>query len=158
MRFKLKKPSRRLRNKPAPPGKRLLGLDLGERRIGVAISDPAGILASPLRTIDLHREDLSTIAMMAAEHQVEGVIIGLPVTMAGSEGFQAERVRTMAEELEDLLPVPIVFWDERLTSAMADQLLENRTRRSRAKGIRDAYAAAIMLQSYLDTEVRAWQA
>ncbi|MFW6074636.1 MAG: Holliday junction resolvase RuvX [Chloroflexota bacterium] len=154
----MSKLSRRLRNKLEPPGKKLLGLDLGERRIGVALSDSAGILASPLLSIDLRHEQLSRIAEVAEEYEVDAVVVGLPVTLAGEEGFQAARVRRMASELEAMLQVPIVYWDERLTSATADQILGKQGRQTRNKGLRDAYAAAVLLQSYLDTLARLEQA
>lgn len=145
------KPSRRERQRP---GRKLLGLDLGERRIGVAVSDATGLVARPLETLDLRLTDLDAIARLIDHHQVDGVVVGLPTTLSGGEGFQAARARAMAQKLEELISVPLVFWDERLTSAIADQILERRKRRPRDKGERDAIAAAILLQSYLDTHRR----
>lgn len=146
------KPSRRERQRP---GRKLLGLDLGERRIGIAVSDATGLVATPLETLDLRRSGLEDVARFVEMHQVEGVVVGLPTTLSGGEGFQAERARAMANQLEELISVPLVFWDERLTSAIADQILERRKRRPKDKGERDAIAAAILLQSYLDSHRRA---
>lgn len=146
------KPSRRERQRP---GRKLLGLDLGERRVGVAVSDATGLVASPIGAVDLKRSGLQAVADLVTEHDVDGVVVGLPTTLTGGEGFQAERTRAMAEELEALIDVPLVFWDERLTSAIADQILERRKRKPRDKGERDAIAAAILLQSYLDSHLRA---
>lgn len=139
------------RPKPRRPGARLLGLDLGERRIGVALSDELGIISSPLTIVDLRRGSLADVARLASEHQVTGVVIGLPKGMRGDEGHQARETRAMAAELAPLLDVPILFWDERLTSAIADRVLAERGRSSRERrGERDAIAAAVLLQSYLD--------
>lgn len=139
------------RPKPRRPGPRLLGLDLGERRIGVALSDELGIIASPLTIVDLKRGSLADVAQLASEHRVDGVVVGLPKGMRGDEGYQARETRAMAAELAPLLAVPILFWDERLTSAIADRVLAERGRSSRERrGERDAIAAAVLLQSYLD--------
>lgn len=135
----------------ARPGRKLLGLDLGERRIGVAISDDIGIFASPSETIDLRHTPLRRVADLVDQHRVAGIIIGLPSTLGGEEGFQARETRTMAAEIEQMVDVPIRFWDERLTSAIADQLMyQNRRAKRRRKEERDAIAAAVMLQGYLD--------
>jgi putative Holliday junction resolvase len=139
---------RRLRRRP---GRKLLGLDLGERWIGVAVTDETGVLASPSSVVDLRRASLAEIARLARALNVAGVVVGLPRTMSGTEGFQARRAREQAAELARLLDVPVVFWDERLTTAMADQIVASRGRRQRGKTTQyDALAAAIMLQSYVD--------
>jgi putative Holliday junction resolvase len=135
----------------ARPGRKLLGLDLGERRVGVAISDDIGIFASPSETIDLRHTTLRRVAELVERHGVAGIVVGLPSTMGGEEGFQARETRAMAAEIEALVDVPIRFWDERLTSAIADQLMyQNRRAKRRKKEERDAIAAAVMLQGYLD--------
>jgi putative holliday junction resolvase len=135
------------------PGRKLLGLDLGERRIGLAVSDDLGTIAFPLGVVDLKRQTLQDVADLATAHAVHGIVAGLPTTLGGQEGFQAREARSMAEELAELVDVRIVFWDERLTSTIADRVMERggRKRKSRASGERDAIAASIMLQSYLDT-------
>lgn len=145
----MKAPSRRVRRNR--PGRKLLGLDLGERRIGVAVSDAGGSLAAPLETVDLKFASLQAVADLALRHQVEGIVVGLPTTLSGFEGHQAVEARRQAAELAELTTVPIVFWDERLTSAMADRILAASGRRTkRERGQRDAIAAALMLQSFLD--------
>lgn len=145
----MKAPSRRVRRNR--PGRKLLGLDLGERRIGVAVSDAGGTLATPLETVDLKQTSLRAVAELAARHQVEGIVVGLPTTLSGIEGHQAIETRRHAAELGELTATPIVFWDERLTSAMADRILTQSGRRTkRERGLRDAVAAALMLQSFLD--------
>lgn len=133
------------------PGVRLLGVDLGERWIGVAATDDTGILASPVETIDLRRLPLSTVAAIAAERAVSGIVVGLPRTMSGSEGFQAEKARGQAAELQEVTDIPVLFWDERLTTAMAEQIASRgRRRKGRRPPQPDAVAAAILLQSYID--------
>jgi putative Holliday junction resolvase len=137
------------RRRERRPGAKLLGLDLGERWIGVAITDDTGVLAAPLETLDLRRVGLDAVARIAAERGVAGIVVGLPRTLSGEEGFQARRAREQAAELASHTDLPIVFWDERLTTAMADQIAARRGRRK--GGQHDAVAAAILLQSYIDT-------
>ncbi len=142
------------RRRPKRPGRKLLGLDLGERRIGVAITDDTGILASPLTSIDLRHDDLERVAEIARERGVAGIIAGLPTSLSGDEGFQAKRAREMGDQIQAIVDVPLIYWDERLTSAIADQVLAGRSRRKRrneTKGDRDAIAAAVLLQDYLET-------
>lgn len=142
---------REYRRKPRRPGPKLLGLDLGERRIGVAVSDDTGTIASPERIIDLRRATLEDVAGLADEFKVDGIVVGLPKGMSGDEGFQARETRAMAAEIEALVSVPIIFWDERLSSYIADQALSARVKspRERRKQL-DAIAAAVTLQSYMD--------
>lgn len=141
---------KRLRERP---GRKLLGLDLGQRRIGIAVSDDLGSIAFPVGIVDLRHQPLNAVADLAADQGVDGIVAGLPTTMSGEEGFQAREARAMADELAELVAVRIVFWDERLTSSMADRVIENqgRKRKNRASGERDAIAAAIMLQDYLNS-------
>ncbi|HUG15852.1 MAG TPA: Holliday junction resolvase RuvX [Thermomicrobiales bacterium] len=142
---------REYRRKPRRPGAKLLGLDLGERRVGVAVSDDTGVIASPLKIVDLKRQSLEDVASLASELFVDGIVIGLPRGMRGDEGYQARETRSMAAQIEAFVSVPIIFWDERLTSAIADRVLAAHGKSSRARrGERDAIAAAVMLQSYLD--------
>lgn len=142
---------REYRRKPRRPGPKLLGLDLGERRIGVAVSDDTGVIASPERIIDLRRATLEDVAQLASEFNVDGIVVGLPKGMSGSEGYQARETRAMAAEIEALVDVPVLFWDERLSSSIADQALSRSVKspRDRRKQL-DAIAAAVTLQSYLD--------
>jgi putative Holliday junction resolvase len=137
---------------------RILGLDPGERRVGVAISDPTGTLAHPLQTLvrGSREEDFAAIAALVAEHDVELVVVGWPLSLDGTEGPQARRVARYTDALAVCLPVPVVSWDERFTTAAADEILRQirgrkGRRRARARGQVDAIAAAVILQSYLDS-------
>jgi putative Holliday junction resolvase len=137
---------------------RILGLDPGERRIGIAISDPTGTLAHPLQVLvrGSREEDFAAIAALVAEHDVELIVVGWPLSLDGTEGPQARRVARYTDALAACLPVPVVSWDERFTTAAADEILRQirgrkRRRRARARGQVDAIAAAVILQSYLDS-------
>jgi putative Holliday junction resolvase len=137
---------------------RVLGLDPGERRVGIAISDPTGTVARPLQTLvrGSREEDFAAIVALVAEHDVGLVVVGRPLSLDGTEGPQARRVARYAEALADRLPVRLVYWDERFTTVAAQDILRqshNKTerRRARAKGQVDAIAAAVILQSYLDS-------
>ena len=137
---------------------RILGLDPGERRIGISISDPTGTLAHPLQTLvrGSREEDFSAIAALVAEHDVELVVVGWPLSLDGTEGPQARRVARYTDALAACLPVPVVSWDERFTTVAANEILRQirgrkGRRRARARGQVDAIAAAVILQSYLDS-------
>lgn len=131
---------------------RALGLDVGARRIGVALSDELGLLAGPLTTINARGHAFVEIARIIVERGVEVLVVGLPRSLSGDEGPQARTVRAFAERLEPLVQVPIVFWDERYTTAEAERLLiARRVSREERRSRIDAAAAAIMLQDYLDT-------
>jgi len=131
---------------------RLLALDIGDKRIGVAISDESRLLARPLTTIARasKREDFEAIARLVAAHNVERLIVGLPRTLRGEEGPQAQRVRRYVEALSSAIDAPIAFQDERYTSVEAKERLAGSSRRRRAKRDIDAAAAAIILQDYLN--------
>lgn len=135
---------------PLPPGP-LLALDVGERRIGVAYGDPTGTLATPWTTIRRasRREDFAAIARLAGERGAVAVVVGHPLNMDGSAGPQARRVARYAQALAEHLSIPVLLWDERLSTDIA---LEKRqgTGRSRALTSVDAEAAAVILQDYLD--------
>ena len=132
---------------------RTLALDVGDRRVGVAVSDPLGMWARPL-TVILRRsreEDYRAIAGLVEEYEVERVVVGHPLHMSGEVGAQARRVERYAAGLAEYLSVPVVLWDERLSTAEAEQVLREKgelSRRSRSRI--DAVAAAVILQSYLD--------
>ena len=137
---------------------RILGLDPGERRIGIAISDPTGTLARPLQTLvrGSREEDFAAIAALVAEHNVELVVVGQPLSLDGTEGPQARLVARYADALAACLPVPLISWDERFTTVAADEILRQTRgrkgrRRAYTKGRVDAIAAAVILQSYLDS-------
>jgi len=137
---------------------RVLALDVGERRVGIAISDPLGVLARPLQALTRgsREEDFAAIAGLVAEHEVGLVVVGRPLSLDGTEGPQARRVAGYAESLAERLSVRVVSWDERYSTAEAESiLLQNRKKkdrqRARKNGELDALAAAVILQSYLDS-------
>jgi len=137
---------------------RTLGLDVGERRVGIAISDPTGILARPLQTLvrGSREDDFAAITAIVAEHDVGLVVVGQPLSQDGTEGLQARRIARYALALAARLSVPVVSWDERFTTVAAEGILRQTRkkkdrRRARAKGEVDAIAAAVILQSYLDS-------
>jgi putative Holliday junction resolvase len=135
----------------------MLALDVGERRVGVALCDETRTLARPLLTLKRasKTEDFAKLAAVCREHAIEKVIVGLPRTLRGEEGPQARRVRRYAAELQAALNLPIDFWDERFSSVDAQERLASAGRK-RARNLRpargeiDAAAAAIILQEYLD--------
>lgn len=133
------------------PSRRLVGLDVGARRVGVAVSDELGLIASPVDSIDLKRRGMGALRAEIERFDPERIIVGLPTGMSGREGPQAAEVRAFAKELAELVDRPITFWDERLTTFMAEQaLIETGHRRKERKLRVDAVAAALILQSYLD--------
>ncbi len=132
---------------------RLLGLDFGSRRIGVAISDPLGLTAQQLDAIrrEGDRSDIARIAAIAERCGVGGVVVGLPLLPDGNEGDQARKARAFAAKVRETLGVPVAMWDERHTTAQAERhLVESGVRRDKRKAVRDSLSAALMLQSVLD--------
>lgn len=134
---------------------RILGLDVGEKRIGIAVSDPMGWLAQPVKT--LHRSDVEAdfkeIADYVAANKVAKIVVGLPKNMDGTIGFQGESVQAYAEDLKKYLTpeVEVCFWDERLSSKSAERILiEGNVSRQKRKNVIDKIAAVIILQNYLD--------
>ena len=151
---------------------RLMALDVGEVRIGVALSDASGFLASPYTTLRVTRDETETwaaIQQFIAETEAEGLIVGLPVSLDGAIHAQAERIMAFTERLKAHISLPITFWDERLSTVEAERLLAERGQKTRERrqgqggsgkgghrrkqrkqqGI-DALAAAVILQGYLD--------
>lgn len=130
---------------------RALGIDVGDSRIGFALSDPTGLLASPLGVYRRRRlsDDVAHVVDLVHEYDVERVIVGLPRNMNGSEGPQAEKTREFALALADN-GLDIAMWDERLTTVQATRILEGRrVKRRRIQEQVDALAAALILDSYL---------
>jgi putative holliday junction resolvase len=132
---------------------RVLGLDIGEKRVGVAVSDPSGTVATPLAVLEAPRvfADGHELVRLVEDYEVELIVVGLPLSLDGSEGPQAARVRTAASRLAGFLPVPIVFCDERLSSTEANRAMgaAGASERDR-RGSVDMVAATIFLQGYLD--------
>lgn len=136
---------------------RVLGLDVGDRRIGVALSDETATLASPLFTLARigPRKDLKALAALVREHGAGEIVVGLPRRLDGTIGPQAAKVQQFAAALEPVARVPIRYWDERLTTVEAEQILiENDVSRHRRKGLVDQVAAVLILQGYLDAQPR----
>lgn len=130
---------------------RALGLDMGDSRIGVALSDPMGIMASPLTIISRTNEeaDIEAIIDIARQKEVGRIIIGLPLSMDGTVGRQAQKVKAFAAVLCEHTDIPLEFKDERLSTVLAKRIVQHV--RKTKKGTRyDAAAAALILQSYLD--------
>ncbi|MBI4357863.1 MAG: Holliday junction resolvase RuvX [Candidatus Omnitrophica bacterium] len=130
-----------------------LGLDTGEKRIGVARSDELNLMAHPVGFIERVSDEqvVREISKFASEFQVGKIVVGLPRTMKGEVGKAAEEVLAFVEWLRGKVSLPIVTWDERLTTAQAERaMIEQDMSRARRRVKRDAMAAEIMLQSYLD--------
>jgi len=134
---------------------RVLGIDPGARRIGLALSDPEGQFALPLEAVQVRGME-QTVQRLAAEVvrlSAERLVIGLPLRMDGSEGESARLARKLAERLHAATGLPVVLWDERLTTRAAERALaEVGARGARRKQAVDSVAAALLLQSYLDAE------
>jgi putative Holliday junction resolvase len=136
-----------------PPRQRLLGLDVGEKTIGLALSDPALSVASPISTIKRTKftVDANALLKLAAERQAGGLVIGLPLNMDGSEGPRCQSVRQFAANLLKLKDLPILFWDERLsTMAVEREMIAHDVTRARRDKVVDQAAAAFILQGVLD--------
>ena len=132
---------------------RLLGVDHGDRRIGLALSDPIPIIASPLKTltVNTHQDAINEIITLIKEHEIVLVVIGLPIGMRGQDTQQTKHVIKFADELTTN-GIKVAFQDERLTSVSAKRsLLEQNKKPSKNKGLVDQTAAAILLQQYIDT-------
>jgi putative Holliday junction resolvase len=133
----------------------LIGLDIGERRVGVAVSDELHVIASPVESVDLKRGGMQALLAVIERYNPERIIVGLPTGMSGREGPQAKAVREFVKQLRETITTPITFWDERMTTSIAQQALITSGRRRRARKERvDAVAAAVILQSYLDSRRR----
>ena len=135
------------------PG-RILAIDLGQARIGLALSDPLGITAQPLETLQRvgPRRDLQTLAERVQAAEACTVVVGLPRLMSGEEGTQARHAREFAQRLGRRIPgVRVVFWDERLTTVQAERtMISGKVRRARRRRIVDGLAAVLILQGFLD--------
>lgn len=136
-----------------PAGQRLMGLDVGTKTIGLALSDTRLVIASPLDTIRRRnfRDDMSTLLALINRHGVGGVVIGLPLSLAGTDTPRSQSVRAFARNLVVLRDMPALLWDERLSTAAVtrDMIAADMTRKRRAE-IVDKVAAAYILQGCLD--------
>jgi putative Holliday junction resolvase len=134
----------------------MLGLDLGDRRIGVALSDPTGTLASPLETVQRRRgkrPPLAALERIARAHEVEALVVGLPLTLEGEEDAWCAEVRRIGDALGERLDVPVSYVDERMSSVQAERAIRGGggTRKRREdRGRVDAAAATVILQRHLD--------
>jgi putative Holliday junction resolvase len=137
------------------PG-RILGLDVGARRIGIAVSDPLGITAQGLETLQRRnkRTDLAALERVIREYSVKQIVVGLPLRMSGAEGIQSDKMQLFAEDLRKRFRLPVHLWDERLTSAEANRLLRETelSIEKRAKAV-DRMAAVLILQGWMEGRV-----
>ena len=135
---------------------RILALDPGERRIGLALSDPTGIIASPYAVIDRRTDDVAQrLQRICRDEDVSRIVVGLPVTLDGREGQAAAAARELARLAAEATDLDVILHDERFSTVTAEQaLLEGGMRRAERREVRDKVAAAVLLQSYLDGERR----
>ena len=131
---------------------RILGLDPGERRIGVALSDPTGTIASPHSVIDRRSAEFTdAVRSLCEEHGVERIVVGLPTGLSGVEGPSATAARGVGAAVADATGLPVEYQDERFTTVTAEAaLLEGGVKRSKRRDVRDKVAASVILQTYLD--------
>ena len=139
---------------------RIMALDIGDRRIGVALSDPLGMLASPLTTIERATPDteaaMDAILSLAEQHEAAEILVGIPYLMSGRIGAQARITMDFADALAKQTDIPVTRIDERLSSVQADRMLaQSGTFSTQDKGRTDSAAAAIILQAYLDANSHA---
>ncbi|HEY1659561.1 MAG TPA: Holliday junction resolvase RuvX [Candidatus Sulfotelmatobacter sp.] len=143
-------------NSDSAPG-RVLGLDVGSRRIGLAVSDPLGITAQGLDTLQRRnkRADFAALAEVIEKYDVQQVVIGLPLRMSGEAGRQSAKMQEFAEDLRKRFRLPVHLWDERLTSAEANRLLRETelSIEKRAKAV-DRMAAVLILQGWMENRSR----
>jgi putative Holliday junction resolvase len=140
----------------APPQlrPRILGLDVGSKTIGLAVSDPLGITAQGLRTMRRQnkRRDLGQLEALIRQYEVAEIVVGYPLRMSGLEGTQSEKMRVFAEGLRQRFHLPVHLWDERLSSAEANRVLRDSEMSIKRRGeVVDRLAAVLILQSWLDT-------
>ena len=130
-----------------------MGLDVGGKRTGVAVSDELGIIATPIQFVLRGVRDRDEFRRLAERFSITKIVAGLPSTLSGLEGFQAQAARAYADSLAEDLGLPLDYWDERLTSTIAERrMVEAGLNRNQRKERIDAIAAAVMLQGYLDAD------
>lgn len=138
-----------------PPQARILGLDVGSKRIGLAISDPLGITAQGLETVQRQnkRLDFERLERVIRDYGVAEIVVGYPLRMSGAEGVQAEKMQRFADELRERFGLPVHLWDERLTSAQANRLLRETDMSIKRRGqVVDQMAAVLILQNWMDAK------
>jgi putative holliday junction resolvase len=143
--------------KEEAPIRRVLGLDVGSKRIGIAVSDPLGITAQGLETLQRQnkRLDFEKLAQVVRDYGVGEIVVGFPLRMSGVEGIQAEKMHRFADELRERVGLPVHLWDERLTSAEANRLLrETDMSILRRRQVVDQMAAVLILQSWMERQRR----
>ena len=132
---------------------RILGLDVGSKRIGIAVSDPLGITAQGLETLQRQnkRLDFERLEQVIRQYSVEEIVVGYPLRMSGAEGVQAEKMQRFAQDLRQRFGLPVHLWDERLTSAEANRVLrETEMSIHRRSQVVDRMAAVLILQSWME--------
>jgi putative Holliday junction resolvase len=134
---------------------RILGIDYGSKRIGLAISDETGQIAFPLSVLEniSQRRVAEEITKIIAERKVDSIVLGLPINLDGTRGIAAENIERFAEVLKKQVSIPVAFWDERLSTKIAERaMIEGGMRRERRRQCIDRATAQIILQSYLDAQ------
>jgi len=133
---------------------RIMGLDVGDKRIGIALSDLMGWTAQGLKTLERRntKDDLKELEKIANENQVHKIVVGLPINMNGTLGPQSEKVQKFAEALKNRTNLEMIYWDERLSTVAAERsLIQADVRRKKRKTVIDKVAATYILQNYLDS-------
>ncbi|MEO8457221.1 MAG: Holliday junction resolvase RuvX [Chloroflexota bacterium] len=134
---------------------RIIGIDFGEKRIGVAAAESSTRMAIPVTTVEVRGDPVDDLVLIAQDQRADEIVLGLPLSLSGAEGPQAQHIRDVATALEARVAIPIRFQDERLTTRQASHTPTMKRSKSRAKAGspgRDAVAAAILLQAYIDTQ------
>jgi len=142
-------------NKLLPKDGRVLGLDVGETTIGLAISDHGRMIATPLHTIERKKfsKDIEHLKQVTHNHKVAGLVVGNPINMDGSEGRRTQSIRTFVSNISKHIEIPILLWDERMsTQAVERMMLEADLSRARRAELVDKLAASYILQGYLDNQ------
>jgi len=136
---------------------RVLSLDFGDKSMGLAVSDPSQTVAQGIGQIKWSKstlnEGIDQIKKLTSQHKVKKIVVGLPKNMKGEEGWQAKKVRSFVRDLSARISIPIILFDERLSTAAAERVLkEARVSFSKRKKVRDKLAATVILQNYLDSQ------
>lgn len=132
-----------------------MGLDVGDKRIGIALSDETALIATPKETLERsgNRKDIAYLLELARREEVSEIVAGMPYSLDGSEGPQANKVMRFVEALKAQTQLPVTMWDERMTTVAAEwALLEGNVSREKRKQTIDKVAAALILQGYLDSK------